>query len=331
MTEIPPEQNPSLKTDMRRHVPLIMLAALYLACTGIALIQTMKKASPSDKSPSAGASALMKLKATGPANAIVPIYGVITVAEQGPMFRPMSADRIVRRLKTLSEKEDVKGVVLRINSPGGSVGAVQEIYDEILRLKNAGKNGVVSMGDVAASGGYYVSAPADRIFADAGSLTGSIGVIFEVGNVQELFKKIGVKIEAVKSAEHKDIASPFRAMTEKERQILQSVINDAYDQFVTAIVDGRKLDREKVLALADGRIYTGTQAKAEGLIDEIGNLEAAIAKCTELTGIKEKPRILYDEDPFEKFLSALQSRTTIWGQAASRFGVRFAYMWEYAL
>lgn len=276
-------------------------------------------------------SSLQRIKAGTPAIAVVPIYGLITVTNQGSIFGSMSSDRIVHRLKSLSEQEDVKAVVLRINSPGGSIGAVQEIYDEVQRLKRMHKKVVVSMGDVAASGGYYVAASADKIFADPGTLTGSIGVIFEVGNVQELFKKIGVRIEAVKSAEHKDLASPFRTMTEKERQLIQSMINDAYDQFVNAIVQGRKMEKEKVLALADGRIFTGTQAKNAGLIDEFGNLEAAISKATELAGIKEKPRIIYEDDIWRKISSLLDAKTNLWQAPLSKFGVRFAYIWEYAL
>lgn len=189
------------------------------------------------------------------------------------------------------------------------------------------------MGDVAASGGYYVAAPADVIFANAGSLTGSIGVIFEVSNVQELFKKIGIKIEAIKSAKHKDIASPFRTMTKKERRILQSIIEDTYGQFVDAIVQGRKMSRKKVLSLADGRIYTGAQAKKKGLVDELGNMEAAIAKAAELAGIVGKPRVIYEEEPLGKIFSLLSQKVegTVWDRALSRFGVRFAYIWEYAL
>lgn len=314
---------------------LVALIVLYALAVGIALVQLLSRKSAEPKSTIGlpGALQIQKFKSGGPSIAIVPIYGVITVAEQGQMFRPMSSDRITKRLKSLAEQEDVKAVVLRINSPGGSVGAVQEIYDEVLRLKKNGKKVVVSMGDVAASGGYYVAAAADKIFADPGTLTGSIGVIFEVGNVQELFKKIGLKVEAIKSAEHKDIASPFRTMTEKERKIIQSLINDSYSQFVDAIVQGRKMKKENVLALADGRIFSGTQAKSEGLIDALGNLEAAIAKAAEMAEIKEKPRLIYEEDPWEKVFSILAegSKENFWQKPLSKFGVRFAYLWEYAL
>lgn len=311
----------------------LILITLYSFAIVIGLFQIFSRESGESKVQTHISTPLTKFKPTSPAIAVVPIYGIITIDDQGQMFRPMSSDRITKRLKSLSEREDVKAVVLRINSPGGSVGAVQEIYDEVTRLKKSGKKVVVSMGDVAASGGYYVAAAADTIFADAGTLTGSIGVIFEVGNFQELFKKIGIKIEAIKSAEHKDIASPFRAMTEKERTILQSIIDDAYSQFIEAIIAGRKMNKEKVMALADGRIFTGTQAKSEGLVDALGNFEAAISKAAELAGITEKPRIIYEEEPWEKFFSLLsqQSEAKIWDKTLSKFGVRFAYIWEYAL
>ena len=223
-----------------------LLIVLYAAAVAAGLFQVLRKDGPARP-------LLGRLKDEHAAVAVVPIHGIISAADQGQVFGAASSDRLNRRLKSLEEREDVKAVVLRINTPGGSVGAVQEIHDTVLRLKKAGKKVVVSMGDVAASGGYYIAAAADEIFADPGTLTGSIGVILQVGNMQELSKKIGVKIESVKSAEHKDIASPFKPMSEKERQILQSIINDAYGQFVDAIVSGRKMGKAKVLRLADGR------------------------------------------------------------------------------
>ena len=304
---------------------VLLLTILYGAAVAAGLFQVLRKGGPGPR-PVFG-----KLKDGQGVVAVVPIHGIVSVADQGQMFGASSSDRLNRRLKSLEEQEDVKAVVLRINTPGGSVGAVQEVYDSVLHLKKAGKKVVVSMGDVAASGGYYVAAAADEIFAAPGTLTGSIGVILQVGNMQELSKKIGVKMESIKSAEHKDIASPFKAMSEKERQILQSIINDAYGQFVDAIVSGRKMDKEKVLRLADGRIYSGAQAKAEGLVDQMGNLDAAIARAAELAGIKEKPRVLYNEDSFGRLFSMFSRGPDFWDRAFSRFGVRFAYVWEYSI
>lgn len=314
---------------------IITLIALYLLTIAIALFDIFTKRTGSETGiPKEMRMPFRKIKSAEPAIAVVPIYGVITVGDQSAILGSMSADKITKRLKSLSEREDIKAVVLRINSPGGTVGAVQEICEEVMRLKKSGKKVLVSMGDVAASGGYYVAASADKIFALPGTITGSIGVIFETGNVQELFKKVGVKMEAIKSAEHKDIGSPFRTMTEKEKHILQSLIDDAYSQFVNAIVEGRKMKREKVLMLADGRIFTGAQARSEGLIDEFGNLEFVIEKAAEMAQIKGKPKIIYEEDrPLERLLSFLssESRKNFLNASVSKMGVRFAYIWEYSL
>lgn len=301
------------------------LVFLYFAAVAIGLAQALKKGGPSGEV----GGAFSKIK-TEPAVAVVPVTGVISTAREG--FKPMSSDGLVRRLKSLSEAAEVKAVVLRINSPGGTVGAVQEIHDQVLALKKSGKKVVASMGDVAASGGYYVAAAADEIYAQPGTLTGSIGVILQVGNVQELFKKLGVRVESVKSSEHKDIASPFRPMSEKERKILQSIIDETYGQFVDAVAQGRKMDRKKALALADGRIFSGSQAKAQGLVDQMGNLEAAIAKAASLAGIQGKPRVLYEEDPFQKIFSLLaqESGARFWEASFSKFGLGLAYLWEYS-
>jgi len=303
-----------------------LLLLLYFTGVLVGLAQVLSRKS------SEGFFGMNKSQAGESVIVIVPVSGMITVSEQGQILGSSSSDRLVRHLKALSEREEVKAVVLRINSPGGSVGAVQEVYDEVLRLKKAGKKVVVSMGDVAASGGYYIAAPADKILADPGTLTGSIGVILQVGNFQELFKKIGVKIEAIKSAEHKDIASPFRTMTESERKILQSVISDAYGQFVQAVVQGRKLPLEKVLTLADGRIYTGNQARAQGLIDDLGNLETAITQAQEIAGIKDKPRVIYDEDPWGRIFTMFSQKSSakIWDSTLANLGVHFAYLWQYS-
>ena len=157
------------------------------------------------------------------------------------------------------------------------------------------------MGDVAASGGYYVASAADKIMANPGTITGSIGVIAEMGNVEELFKKIGVKIEVIKSGKHKDIGSPVRPITPEERKMLQGLINNAYEQFVTAVAKGRNMPYEKVKELADGSIYTGQQAKENGLIDELGNIQDAIKLAGQLAGIKGEPNIIKEYNPLEKF------------------------------
>jgi len=219
--------------------------------------------------------------ALGEKVAVVEVLGVIA-----------SAQRTVQHLQDFGDDDAIKAVVLRVDSPGGGVGPSQEIHDEVLRLA-ATKPVVVSMGSAAASGGYYVSAPADLIFANPGTITGSIGVIMEFTNIQELLDKIGLRSQVVKSGEHKDIGSPVRPMSAEDRAILQALIDDVHSQFVTAVAQGRKLPAEEVREFADGRIFSGRQAKQLGLVDELGGLQAAIRKAAELGGIDGEPAIVY--------------------------------------
>ncbi|MCK4532742.1 signal peptide peptidase SppA [bacterium] len=226
--------------------------------------------------------------------AIVHIYGPIRVGDKASSWPGTlrGSDSIVKKLKELGDNKAVKVVILRINSPGGSVAAVQEIYTEVLKIREKGKKVVASMGDVAASGGYYIACAADKIMANPGTLTGSIGVIMMIENVEMLFTKIGIETNVIKSGQYKDIGSFARKMTEEEKGILQGIIDNAFGQFVYAIAKGRDIDKDEVLSLADGRIFTGEQAKENGLIDELGNKEDAIKLAAELAGIKKKPKII---------------------------------------
>jgi protease-4 len=192
--------------------------------------------------------------------------------------------------------------VIRVDSPGGVVGPSQEIYREIVRTK-AIKKVIASMGAVAASGGYYVIAGTDGIVANPGTITGSIGVIMEYTNFQELFNKIGLSPVVIKSGQFKDTGSPARAMTPEEERILKAFVDRLHQQFVSAIAEGRQLDLAKVQDLADGRIYTGQDAKDLGLVDRIGNLEDAIEWAGRLAGIEGKIVAVY---PPEKKISILR-------------------------
>jgi protease-4 len=166
-----------------------------------------------------------------------------------------------------------------------------------LKVKSK-KKVVTSMGSVAASGGYYIACASDLIVANPGTITGSIGVIMEFTNIEELFKKIGIKGVVLKSGEHKDIGSPFREMTPEEKKIIQGVIDNVHQQFVQAVAKGRKMDQEKVMQIADGRILTGEQAKQIGLVDQIGNLQDTIDIVAKMAGIEGKPNILYPKRKF---------------------------------
>ena len=205
----------------------------------------------------------------------------------------LDAQQTVSDLKKFGESPTVKAIVLRIDSPGGGVVPSQEIHDAVKRVRNTNNKAVVaSMGSVAASGGYYIAAATDRIFANPGTLTGSIGVIMELANLEGLLKKIGVESVVVKSGRHKDIGSPFRKMNEDDRRILQSVMDDVHSQFIEAVAEGRSLDVGDVQRLADGRIFTGRQAKEAKLVDELGNLEDAIKLAAEMGGIEGEPKVV---------------------------------------
>jgi len=198
---------------------------------------------------------------------------------------------IIDELREYSDDASIKAIVLRIESPGGAVAPAQEIYEELLKIKKK-KKIVVSMGSIAASGGYYIASPADRIVANPGTLTGSIGVIMEIPNIKGLMDKIGIETQVVKSGRHKDMASAFRALTEEERRILQDILDDVHEQFIKAVAEGRGMEIEEVRRLADGRIFTGRMAKDAGLVDELGNLEDAIMLAGKLSGIKGRPHVV---------------------------------------
>jgi protease-4 len=199
----------------------------------------------------------------------------------------------VGELKKFGDNPSVKAIVLRIDSPGGGVVPSQEIYDEVKRVRNKHNKAVVaSMGNVAASGGYYIAAATDRILANPGTLTGSIGVVMETANIEGLLSKLGVEGVVVKSGRFKDVGSPLRKMSDEERAVLQAVMNDVHSQFIQAVAEGRSMEVADVTPLADGRIFTGRQAKEAKLVDELGTLEDAIRLAADLGGIEGEPRII---------------------------------------
>lgn len=215
--------------------------------------------------------------------------------------------KVVKALRQYRDDPEIKGILLRVDSPGGGVAPSQEIYDELISIHREGEKKVVtSMGTVAASGGYYIASATDLIIANPGTLTGSIGVIMELTNIQGLLEKIGVEGVTIKSGENKDVGSPFRKMKEEERALLQSVLDDVHSQFIEAVAEGRSLEIETVRKLADGRVFTGRQAKSVGLVDELGSLETAIQKSAALAGIEGEPEIVESDETsfFDEFLES---------------------------
>lgn len=204
----------------------------------------------------------------------------------------LDVDDIVRDLKSHRDDPLVRAVVLRINSPGGVVAPSQELYRAVQRVREAGKPVVASLGALAASGGYYVAVAADSIYANPGTLTGSIGVIMQMANVESLMKKVGVDYVVIKAGQFKDVGNVSRAMTPEERRVLQALLDDVHRQFIDAVAEGRKLDRGRVVQFADGRVFSGSQAKSLGMIDELGTLEDAVNRAAKLAGLEIPPRVI---------------------------------------
>lgn len=211
----------------------------------------------------------------------------------------------IRQLRELGKNPLVKGILVRVESPGGVVTPAHEIYSELKRIRDSGKKIVVSMGAVAASGGYYVSTPADVIVANPTTLTGSIGVIMELPVLRGLLDKIGVKVEVVKSAANKDVGSPFRDMTDSDRRLLSGVVSDVYEQFVDVVSVERKLSPDSVRSIADGRLLTGRQALELGLVDTLGTLSDAKRLCADLCGISGEPGMVRPRPRFRFWLDRL--------------------------
>ena len=218
---------------------------------------------------------------------------VAVISIKGIILDPLP---VVRKIEKLRKDKSVKALVVRVDSTGGSVGASQEIYRAIERFRNSGKPVVVSMGNVAASGGYYVSAAADYIFANPGTITGSIGVIIQHVAYRELLEKIGVRTTTIKTGKFKDTLSPTRELTEEERKYLESTIKEAYEQFLKAILKHRKIKERRLRRVADGRVFTGKRAKELGLVDELGGLEDAIEKAKELASVPTAREFFVPED-----------------------------------
>ncbi len=236
----------------------------------------------------------------------------------------------VRQIKKYADDKSIKAIVLRIDSPGGGVAPSQEIYSEILKVrKNSNKIVVTSMGNLAASGGYYIACASDKIVANPGTLTGSIGVIMTFSNIEELMKKIGLKTEIIKSGEFKDIGSPMREFTEKEKKLLQGVIDDVYDQFVNAVSVGRSIAVQKVKELSDGRIFTGRQAFEIGLVDKLGSLEEAIKLAAELVGIEGKPKIVSEKKERNLLFKLLENKVLSYLPKQLHIIPGLQYLWQY--
>ena len=219
----------------------------------------------------------------------------------------MDSQNIVRQLSDYRYNPGVRGIILRIDSPGGAVAPAQEIYNEIMKLRADHKTVYASMGTVAASGGYYIACAADYVLANPGTLTGSIAAVMAFSNVEELTNKIGVKPVVIKSGKYKDVGSPMRTMKPEEQKLLQNVVDDVHQQFVQAVAKGRGLPVSQVSEIADGRIMTGQQALKLKLIDEVGGLEKTIDLLAKKLGIAGRPKVIEEKEKTPFFDWLLQS------------------------
>mgnify|MGYP001320382619 FL=1 len=279
---------------------------------------------------SAGLLAVMVLLAVGstllPDRWKSPSGEIALVRIQGML---MDSQNIVRQLSNYRHNPNVRGIVLRIDSPGGAVAPAQEIYSEIMKLRADHKTVYASMGTVAASGGYYIACAADYVLANPGTLTGSIAAVMAFSNIEELTDKIGIKPIIIKSGKYKDVGSPLRGMKPEERKLLQSVVDDVHQQFVQAVAKGRGLPVSEVNEIADGRIMTGQQALTLKLVDEMGGLEKTIELLAKKIGVEGRPKVIEEKEktPFFDWLlqSSLPSRLAATLMPASL--PRLQYVW----
>lgn len=280
--DVTPTGTPEPQRRSRRWLLVLGLVALLL-CVASAIAGTLTMVALSDYSTDSRLG-------VGDAVAIVRVEGVIASGESTAGYAAGAfSERIVRHLTWAQADSSVKAIVLRVNSPGGGVVASNEIYEKLLEID---KPVIASMGETAASGGYYIACAADKIVANPATMTGSIGVISQIVELDELLDKVGVEVIVIKSGRYKDVGGFHRDMTDEEQALFQAMIDEVYQGFVDIVAQGRGLPEGTVRELADGRIYTGLQAKGLGLVDELGNLPRAIELAAEMGGVEGEPRLV---------------------------------------
>ncbi len=265
---------------------------LFISISGLMLL---RHSSPSTPRAGVGASLF-----SGGSVGVVELNGVI-----------MDAKKVIKQLERFEDSGEVRAVVLRLNSPGGAVAPSQEIYEMVRKMK---KPVVASMSSVAASGAYYVACATKKIFANPGTITGSIGVIMEFANLEKLYEWAHIKRYALKTGKFKGSGAEYRDMTLEERALLQGMIDDVLQQFKKAVSDGRKLPMAAVTAVADGRVFSGSQAKGQKLVDELGTLQDAVNEAAKMGGIKGKPKVVYPEKPQKKLVELIMDEATSGGK-----------------
>lgn len=264
---------------MKKQVGAIVISAIVIASLGVAAFTGPRASGEKGGLPKTSQIGLVRVE------------GAITGSSAAGLFGSSGTEGVVKSLDKAAKDPSIKALVLRVNSPGGGVVASWEIGEAVKRVQTAGKPVVVSMGDSAASGGYWISAGADRIIASPGTMTGSLGVIMQTQDLSAIYEKLGYKTEVIKSGAFKDIGSPNRPMSEAERKILQDMLMETYNQFVDVVASGRKMDPAKVREIADGRVYSGRQALELGLVDELGDMHRAVQVAGELAKLPGEQKV----------------------------------------
>lgn len=314
---------------------LSMISGLYLALTPGKTVRLADGGQTGGTASAGKGESLFKKLSTEEGAAVVKIRGVIQEGGDSGFFsKQNSASAISKRIRDLADKKEVKALLLDINSPGGTVAAVQDIYNSILFFKSKNKPVVALFRDVAASGGFYIAMAADKIVAQPGTMTGSIGVIMQANNIEGLFDKLGIKVTPVKSGKHKDIGSAYRPMTEEEIALLQEMINETYQQFYQAVKQGRpNVDEQMLPIYADGRVFTGARAKEIGMIDALGGEETAQALLSELTGIKDIKLVGVRPNNFMELIfmsgASMENKLGISSKIEDFTTPKVSYLWTY--
>lgn len=282
-------------------VAILAVMALSAAIAIIDVSMTLQQGARTGRS--------VRHPAVGPGVGIVRIEGTISmVGQPSPFGVRAGAEGIIDRLDELEHDGNIKAVVVRINSPGGTVSATQEIYQKLWRLRKKNIILVASMGELAASGGYYVAAACNHIMANSGTITGSIGVISLAPNVRRLMERLGIEMNVIKSGRYKDFLSSFRELSPDEKALMQDIIDGSYRQFIKDIARGRSMSESDIEPWADGRIMSGTRALERKLIDGLGSFEEAVEKARELAKLPaDAPRYDESSSPFQQFMMGMSA------------------------
>ena len=311
--------------DRNRKILISIFALLLLSLMMAVIDISLRMQDDSDKGQRG------KEARTGPGIGIVRVEGPIGIrARTGPLDLSAGSEGIIRRLDDLSRNGSIKAVVLRINSPGGTVAAVQEIYSKLWKLRKRNIPLVASMGDIATSGGYYIASPCNFIMANNGTITGSIGVIALSPNMKGLFEKLGIKMNVIKSGNYKDIFSSHRDITKEETQLLQEMIDTSYRRFLKDVALGRNQNQSEIEPYADGRVMNGETALKYKLIDAVGTFEDAVDKARELAKLDENSPV-YDEimTPFQQIMMSLDGMFRLGGVVTESMNRNTLHLLEY--